>query len=41
VECEIEAFDALPHVWQLLPWLPETDTALRSIGAFVRRCASS
>jgi acetyl esterase/lipase len=40
VQCEIEAFDALPHVWQLLPWLPETDTALRSIGAFVRRCAS-
>ena len=37
VDCRLELYPGLPHVWQMLPALSEARAALRSIGAFVRR----
>jgi acetyl esterase/lipase len=36
VDCTLELFDGLPHVWQLISWLPETKAALQSISQFAR-----
>lgn len=36
VECWLELFDGMSHVWQMVAWLPESRRALRSVGAFVR-----
>jgi acetyl esterase/lipase len=36
VRCELELFDGVAHVWQMLPQLPESRRAVRSIGDFVR-----
>jgi epsilon-lactone hydrolase len=35
-DCRLELYDGLPHVWQLLPGLPEAIAALGSIGAFAQ-----
>ena len=40
VDYRLELYDGLPHVWQLLPGLPEATKALRSIGAFARAAQS-
>lgn len=36
VECTLEIFPGVAHGWHVLPWLPESKRALRSIGKFVR-----
>jgi monoterpene epsilon-lactone hydrolase len=36
VECEVEVFDGVPHVWHAIPHLPESKRALAGIGEFVR-----
>jgi acetyl esterase/lipase len=36
VRCELELFDGVAHVWQMIPLLPESRRAVRSIGDFVR-----
>jgi epsilon-lactone hydrolase len=35
VDCTLELFDGVPHVWHMLPWLPEAVRALDSLAAFV------
>jgi monoterpene epsilon-lactone hydrolase len=35
VACELELYPGLPHVWQLLSWLPEARASLASITRFV------
>jgi monoterpene epsilon-lactone hydrolase len=37
VNCRTELFDGVPHAWQTIPQLPESQRALRSIGAFIRQ----
>jgi acetyl esterase/lipase len=40
VECCVQLFPGLSHVWQIVPQLPESRQALRNIGAFVRETTS-
>lgn len=37
VECEVEVFSGVPHVWHAVPHLPESKRALASIAGFIRR----
>jgi epsilon-lactone hydrolase len=41
VHCRTELFEGLPHVWHAIPQLPESQRALRSVGAFIRQHTSS
>jgi epsilon-lactone hydrolase len=41
VDCSLELFAGLSHVWQMLPRLPESRRALRDIGTFIRRHAAT
>lgn len=38
VDASLGVFDEMWHVFQAFPGLPETRSALREVGAFVRRC---
>lgn len=37
VECSLQLFDGLAHVWQMVPSLPESRQALRQIAVFIAR----
>ncbi len=35
---EVEIWERMPHVWHLVPFLPETRRAVARLGEFIRRC---
>jgi monoterpene epsilon-lactone hydrolase len=41
VECSLELFPGMTHVWQMVPRLPESRQAVQSIGAFIRHHTSN
>jgi epsilon-lactone hydrolase len=41
VDCTLELFHGVAHVWHALPYLPESRRAVRSIGSFVRAHAGA
>ena len=38
VAAEVQVWDAMPHGWQGMPFVPESDRAIERIGDFVRGC---
>jgi acetyl esterase/lipase len=40
VDCELEIFKGVPHVWHAIPLMPESKRALNGLGEFIRRATS-
>jgi len=38
VDFRVEVWDQVPHVWHIVPFLPETKAAIARIGEFMREC---
>jgi acetyl esterase/lipase len=38
VAAEVEVWQRMPHGWQGMPFVPESDRAIERIGDFVRGC---
>lgn len=41
VECEVEVFDGMPHVWQVVPHLPESKRALNGLSEFIGKAIAA
>lgn len=41
VDCRLELYEGVNHVWHALAWLPEARRAVRSVGAFIRHHTAS
>jgi acetyl esterase/lipase len=41
VDCSLQLFPGLSHVWQIVPQLPESRQALRNLAAFIRQHTQS
>ncbi len=40
VDFRVEVWDGVPHVWHMVPFLPETKVATARIGQFMRECTA-